>query len=153
MPDSEQKINQINDEENLHRNLGLEEKYYKDIKSMNLMELIANEIERVSSTSNSDSRQKDIANFGIIIPPLDPQQSPVQRTDETILLIDLLSNENVSIEQLIKNEANKELYTNNIDGLLQNLNINNKKLFYVPKKSGEVNSELSKSFTELLTSA
>ena len=120
---------------------------------MNLMELIANEIERVSSTSNSDSRQKDIANFGIIIPPLDPQQSQVQRTDGTILLIDLLSNENVSIEQLIKNEANKELYTNNIDGLLQNLNINNKKLFYVPKKSGEVNSELSKSFTELLTSA
>ena len=100
---------------------------------MNLMELIANEIERVSSTSNSDSRQKDIANFGIIIPPLDPQQSQVQRTDETILLIDLLSNENVSIEQLIKNEANKELYTNNIDGLLQNLNIKNKKLFYVPK--------------------
>lgn len=67
-------------------------------------------------------------------------------------MIDLFLNENVSIEQLIQNKANKELYTNNIDELLQNLNINNKKLFYVPKKSGEVNSKFSESFIKLLTS-
>ncbi len=147
--DIEKKINKINEEEILYRNSGLDREFIKQIKSIKVMELIAI---TVQIKPNSDSHQRDIANFGRTIPqPV--QQVPLNEKNAGVLkLIAILkSNRDTSIEKLTNKESGTtQLYVDNIHRLLEALGVDIKKRepFKVDIKGRKNNTNSKKTYSK-----